>query len=63
MASVETPGIGDKVLSLEGSPNLLGQPWASHFMLQSLFPHLKNGDNLTPAVALRLSISSFWHSN
>lgn len=59
MASVETPGIGDKVLS----PNLLGQPWASHFMLQSLFPHLKNGDNRTPAVALRLSISSFWHSN
>ena len=63
MASVEAPSMGDKVLSLEVSPNLLLQPGTSHFTFQNLFPHLKkNGDTLTPAIVLRLRISSSGHS-
>ena len=41
MASVEAPSMGDKMLSLEVSPNLLLQPGTSHFTFQNLFPHLE----------------------
>ena len=41
MASVEAPSMGDKVLSLEVSPNLLLQPGTNHFTFQNLFPHPK----------------------
>ena len=62
MASMEAPSIGDKVLSLEVSPNLLLQlgQVTSHFRICFHIWKKKNGDNLIPAIILRLHTSSSW---